>query len=95
MGAERKTVQNAVFRGKLHDNKILKVQILLSRNFVVIAQAPIKIPPKPTPKVQPPFRTPEEAFGRRLGAGRHAKGSEAGSWLGALGLDKVAGLGCS
>ena len=24
-----------------HDNKILKVQILLSRNFVVVAQAPI------------------------------------------------------
>ena len=39
--AERKIVQNAVFRGKQHDNKILKVQILLSRNFVVIAQAPI------------------------------------------------------
>ena len=30
---ERKIVQNAVFRGKRHDNKILKVQILLSRNF--------------------------------------------------------------
>ena len=28
------------FVGKRHDNKILKVQILLSRNFVVIAQAP-------------------------------------------------------
>ena len=28
------------FRGKRHDNKILKVHILLSRNFVVIAQAP-------------------------------------------------------
>ena len=28
------------FRGKRRDNKILKVQILLSRNFVVIAQAP-------------------------------------------------------
>ena len=41
LGAERKTVQNAAFRGKRHDNKILKVQILLSRNFVVIAQAPI------------------------------------------------------
>ena len=26
--------------GKRHDNKILKVQILLSRIFVVIAQAP-------------------------------------------------------
>ena len=40
MGSERKIVQNAVFRGKRHDNKISKVQILLSRNFVVIAQAP-------------------------------------------------------
>ena len=28
------------FRGKRHDNKILKVKILLSRNFVVMAQAP-------------------------------------------------------
>ena len=40
MGAERKIGQNAVFHGKRHENKILKVQILLSRNFVVIAQAP-------------------------------------------------------
>ena len=41
LGAERKIVQNAVFfRGKRHDNKILKVHILLSRHFVVIAQAP-------------------------------------------------------
>ena len=39
-GAERKIVQNAIFRGKRHDNKMLKVQILLSRNFVVMAQAP-------------------------------------------------------
>ena len=39
-GAERKIVQNAIFRGKRHDNKILKVEILLSRNFVVMAQAP-------------------------------------------------------
>ena len=39
-GAERKIVQNAIFRGKRHDNKILKVKILLSRNFVVMAQAP-------------------------------------------------------
>ena len=39
-GAERKIVQNAIFRGKRHDNKILKVNILLSRNFVVMAQAP-------------------------------------------------------
>ena len=28
------------FLGKRHDNKILKVQILLSRNFVVMVQAP-------------------------------------------------------
>ena len=40
LGAERKIVQKRLFRGKRHDNKILKVQILLSRNFVVIAQAP-------------------------------------------------------
>ena len=47
------------------------------------------------PKIQPPFWTPKEASGRRLSAGRHAKGSEASAWLGALGLDKLAGLGCS
>ena len=41
-GAERKFVQNAIFHGKRHDNKILKVNILLSRNFVVVAQAPKK-----------------------------------------------------
>ena len=40
-GQERKIVQNAIFRGKRHDNKILKVKILLSRNFVVMAQAPM------------------------------------------------------
>ena len=40
-GSERKIVQNAIFRGKRHDNNILKVKILLSRNFVVMAQAPI------------------------------------------------------
>ena len=39
-GAGRKIVQNAIFHGKRHDNKILKVKILLSRNFVVMAQAP-------------------------------------------------------
>ena len=39
-GAERKIVQNAIFHGKRHDNKILKVKILLSRNFVVMAPAP-------------------------------------------------------
>ena len=32
--------KNAVFRGKGHDNKIFKVQISLSKHFVVIAQAP-------------------------------------------------------
>ena len=40
-GAGRKIVQNAIFHGKRHDNKILKVKILLSRNFVVMAQAPM------------------------------------------------------
>ena len=39
-GAGRKIVQNAFFHGKRHDNRILKVKILLSRNFVVMAQAP-------------------------------------------------------
>ena len=43
-GAGRKIVQNAIFRGKRHDNKILKVKMLLSRNFVVMAQAPKGIP---------------------------------------------------
>ena len=38
---ESKIVQKCCFfRGKRHDNKILKVKILLSRNFVVVAQAP-------------------------------------------------------
>ena len=41
VGVGRRIVpKNAVFLGKRHDNKILKVQILLSRNFVVMAQAP-------------------------------------------------------
>ena len=39
-GAGRKIVQNAIFHGKRHDNKNLKVKIILSRNFVVMAQAP-------------------------------------------------------
>ena len=39
-GAERKIVQNAFFHGKRHDNKISKVKMLLSRDFVVMAQAP-------------------------------------------------------
>ena len=37
---QRKSSKNASFRGKRHDNSILKVQLLLSRNVVVIAQAP-------------------------------------------------------
>ena len=41
LGQRGKSSKNAVFRGKRHDNKILKVQILLSSNFVVVAQAPI------------------------------------------------------
>ena len=41
LGAERKIVQKRCFCGKRHDNKNLKVQIILSRNFVLIAQAPI------------------------------------------------------
>ena len=39
-GQAGKIVQNAIFHGKRHDNKILKVNILLSTNFVVMAQAP-------------------------------------------------------
>ena len=39
-GAGRKIAQNAFFHGKRHDNKISKVKIVLSRNFVVMAQAP-------------------------------------------------------
>ena len=42
LGAERKIVQKMLFFvGKRHDNKILNVRIILSRNFVVIAQAQI------------------------------------------------------
>ena len=40
-GAERKIVQNAIFHGKRHDNKYLKVKLLLLSYFVVMAQAPI------------------------------------------------------
>ena len=39
-GQRGKLSKNAVFRGKRHHNKIIKVNILLSRNFVVVAQAP-------------------------------------------------------
>ena len=41
-GQRGKSSKTLFFRGKRHDNKILKVKILLSRNFVVIAQAPNK-----------------------------------------------------
>ena len=40
-GQRGKSSPNAAFLGKCHDNKMLKVQILLSRNLVVIAQVPI------------------------------------------------------
>ena len=42
VGTERKVVnkKSAAFLGKRHDNKIMKVLILLSINFVVITQAP-------------------------------------------------------
>ena len=43
LGQRGESSKNAVFRGKRHDNKFLKVQILLSRNFVVMAQAPTQI----------------------------------------------------
>ena len=46
-GREENCPKRFFFRGKRHDNKILKVKMLLSRNFVVMAQAPIyttKIP---------------------------------------------------
>ena len=40
-GREENRPKNAFFfRGKRYDNKILNLQILFSRNFVVIAQAP-------------------------------------------------------
>ena len=39
-GREKNILQKAVSLGKRHDKKTLKVQILLSRNSVVIAQAP-------------------------------------------------------
>ena len=40
-GQRGKFSKTLFFHGKRHDNKILKVNILLSRNFVVMAQAPI------------------------------------------------------
>ena len=39
-GAGREIIQNAIFHGKRHDKKNSKMKILLSRNFVVMAQAP-------------------------------------------------------
>ena len=43
MGVERKIVQKKMLflLGKRHDNIILNLKLLLSRNFVVVAQAPI------------------------------------------------------
>ena len=40
LGQRGQSSKSTCFRGKRHDNKHLKVQILLSRNIVVIAQAP-------------------------------------------------------
>ena len=39
-GPEREIVQKRCFPGQRHDNEVLKMQISLSRHFVVIAQAP-------------------------------------------------------
>ena len=39
-GGREENCPKRYFHGKRHDNKISKVQILLSRNFVVMAQAP-------------------------------------------------------
>ena len=43
MGAERTIVQKHCFRERRHDSKVLKVQLLSSRDFVVVAQAPILV----------------------------------------------------
>ena len=41
MGVERRIAQKCCFSlGKRHDNNILKMQLLLSRNVIVIALAP-------------------------------------------------------
>ena len=40
-GGREENCPKRYFHGKRHDNKILKVKILLSRSFVVMAQAPI------------------------------------------------------
>ena len=42
-GGREENCPKRFFHGKRHDNKLLKVQILLSRNFVVTAQAPNRI----------------------------------------------------
>ena len=39
-GQRGKLSKNAIFHGKRQDNKISKVKIVLSRDFVVMAQAP-------------------------------------------------------
>ena len=39
-GGREENCPKAIYRGKRRDNKILKVKMLLSRNFVVMAQAP-------------------------------------------------------
>ena len=44
-GQRGRSSQNAVFIGKRHDNRILNPIILLSRKFVVIAQAPTLLSP--------------------------------------------------
>ena len=44
--------KNAIFHGKRHDNKILNVKILLSNNFVVMAQAPKIFPNSQGPMSQ-------------------------------------------
>ena len=63
MWVERRIVQKRCFFffvAKRHDNQILKVLILLSRNFVVIAEAPIlgRGEKAPTPTLSALLRTP-------------------------------------
>ena len=52
-GQRGKSSQNAGFRGKRHDNKFLKVQVSLSINFVVIAQAPNCLKSKENANIMP------------------------------------------
>ena len=70
-GAEREIVQNAIFRGKRHDNKILKVKILLSINFVVMAQA-LNFGVQPIPRVAPRV-APRIGFSHKLGRESHSE----------------------